>query len=95
MGVSVRVTLDDSGRAADVLLVGAPLLGRVAGSAHFNQNDELVMDDALASGLRRRGCTVVDVNEDEMQNHLAVRVKLPIIGDFKLSVQRLACTTTC
>ena len=87
--------MDDSGRAADVLLVGAPLLGRVAGSAHYNQNDELVMDDALASGLRRRGCTVVDVNEDEMQKHLAVSVKLPVIGDFKLSVKRLACTTTC
>ena len=84
----MRVALDDEGQSADVRLAGAPLLGRVTGTAHFDDDDELVMDDALADGLRRRGCTVLDVNEDELQQTLSVHVEIPIFGRLKILVAR-------
>ena len=88
LGVSVRVALDDTGRSADVQLAGAPLLGRVTGTAHFDDDDQLVMDDELAGGLRRRGCSVLDVYEDELQKVLSVDVQIPIFGRLKILVAR-------
>ena len=88
MGVSVRVALDEDGQTAHVKLAGAPLLGRVHGSAYFGDDNELVMDKALATGLRRRGCKVVSVEECVRQEFLHVVVDLPIWGEFRLSIDR-------
>ena len=88
MGVSVRVVLDDDGQTAHVKLAGAPLLGRVHGSAHFGDDNELVMDKALTTGLRRRGCKVVSVEECVRQEFLHVVVDLPIWGEFRISISR-------
>ena len=85
----MRVALDDTGRSADVQLAGAPLLGRVTGTAHFDDvDDQLMMDDELAGGLRRRGCSVLDVYEDELQQTLSVHVEIPIFGKLKILVAR-------
>ena len=88
LGVSVRVALDEPGRSAHVRLQGAPLLGTIEGGAFLDESHSLVMDETLSEGLRRRACTVIDVEENGLKTALSVVVHIPIFGKRTITVFR-------
>lgn len=81
LGVTVHLELHETRQRAELSLSGVPVGGRLAGSAAFAADGRtVIMDPELATALRRRLCSVVDVVLSPDGTTVRVRVALPLFG---------------
>ena len=72
-GVRAEVVLDLSTRRASVELEGAPIGGRIAGTATLDPRGTVALDPDLSRALRRRFVSIVDVAADRSMRECAAR----------------------
>ena len=85
-GVRAEVVLDLSTRRASVELEGAPIGGRIAGTATLDPRGTVALDPDLSRALRRRFVSIVDVAADRSMRECRVLADLPIFGDTNITL---------
>jgi hypothetical protein len=88
MGVHARVALNRESNEASVILTGAPLCGRLEGTATLAVDGSVVLDSALAKALRLRMCSIERVYENKVANTVTAIVKLPFLGSRRIVMTR-------
>ena len=78
LGVRARVELHEDDGFATLTLRGLPVGGTLTGQARFASDGGVVVSDKLETALRRRYCSVEEVNEEDGQLH--VHLNLPVFG---------------
>ena len=88
-GVRADVQLNLSSRTARVRLRGIPIGGRVEGSAHFDEEGQLVLSPALHTALRRRAVRIEHAGVADAMDTCWVTADLPVVGHYNITLEQL------
>ena len=90
LGVNARVTLHRCNKYALVTLTGTPLCGKIEGTAWFDDDGDVKLEEEFEKALRRRFCSIQSVYANEFEHTLTVRLKLPLLGSKELTMKQLS-----